>query len=576
MLRALSVLVLGLAATATTQGVEQRTPVYFLADELAAADGLADTTRGTVGTESAYVVRNTSAHVATRPLRVPAGAELRLQLGVDGSASGDGRRARFSVRARRPSGESATVMTRAVLAEGPAWVETRIPLEPIRERLGSDLRLVFKARAEGGAVPLWGDPTVVAAPGGSLRRPPFNVVLVSIDTLRADRLGCYGGPATRVLDRIASEGALFEVATGAAPSTRPSHATMMTGVYPCVHHLGVAPGDELPAGLPTLAQMLRAHGWVTAAITEGGYLDTAFARGFGTYRVDAAGTLEQPAGRVEDVVADARGWLAPHADEPFFLFVHTYQPHFPYTPPAPYRSPPAPTDRRIAHNPTVPPAEYQAYDPDLYDGEVRYTDDALEPLFAAIRGLGRETLVVVTSDHGEAFGEHGHFLHGEELYEEDLLVPFLWWDPVRIPPGRRISRLVTGPVDIVPTVLDLAGIERPAWLNGRSLAHALREDPPTAVGENMVYSELAAPAGGVHRVAVRGADWKSIFLYPWVRDSPMTLLTLSTDPGERHPTDISRERAVSWTTYLADECARGVAASTREAAGERLGASPRR
>ncbi len=556
MLRAGAALVLALAAAAAAEGTARRTPVYFLADELAAATGLAEATRATVGPESGYVVRSASPHVATKSLHLPAGAELRLRLGVDASGHADGRRARFSLRARARDGASATIMTRAFRADEPAWVEARIPLDQVGERLGPDLRFLFKARAEGGAVPLWGDPIVVAPPGDALRAPPFNVVLVSIDTLRADRLGCYGGPATPTLDRIASEGALVEVATGAAPSTRPSHATMMTGVYPCVHHLGTEPGDALPAGLPTLAELLRAQGWVTGAITEGGYLDAAFERGFGTYRVDSAGTLERPTGRVEDVVADARGWLARHADERFFLFLHTYQTHFPYTPPAPYRSPPA-TDRRIARNPAVPAAEYEAHDPDLYDGEVRYTDATLGRLFAALDdlGLGRETLVIVTSDHGEAFGEHGHFLHGEQLYEEDLRIPLIWWAPGLLPPGRRIPQ-VAGPADILPTLLQLAGLQPPAWVQGRNFAPALREDPPIVVGENMVYSELSLPAGGTHPVAVRGADWKSIFSYPWIRDSPMILFMLSKDRGERNPADISRERAVSWTTYLGQECAR--------------------
>jgi arylsulfatase A-like enzyme len=260
---------------------------------------------------------------------------------------------------------------------------------------------------------------------------------------------------------------------------------------------------------------------------------------------------------VEDVIADARAWLTRHADERFFIFLHTYHTHFPYTPPAAYRSPPATDRRRIVHNPAVPPAEYEAHDPDLYDGEVRYTDAALAPLFATIDAISPTTLVIVTSDHGEAFGEHGHFLHGDQLYEEDLRIPLIWWAPDLIPRGRRI-RSVAGPADILPTLLQLAGLQPPAWVHGRDFSRALREDPPTAVGENMVYSELSLPAGGIHPVAVRGADWKSIFSYPWIRDSPMTLFRLNTDRDERNPADISLERAVSWTTYLTQECARAI------------------
>src|SRR5439155_26727442 len=166
-----------------------------------------------------------------------------------------------------------------------------------------------------------------------------------------------------------------EVAVAAAPSTRPSHASMLTGVYPCVHGVGADGGVGLPAALSPLAEILRQKGYTTAAITEGGDLDAAtFARGFGSFRVNSAGTLDRPTGRVEDDVADARAWLARHADERFFLFLHTYQPHFPYTPPARYRNRPAGTD--------------EAYDPELYSGEVRYTDDSLAPLFGALAELG--------------------------------------------------------------------------------------------------------------------------------------------------------------------------------------------
>ena len=483
---------------------------------------------------------------------IPTGAELRVRLGVDSLRSGEAPPARFVVRARARAGRSATLLARTL---DPAhnrseatWIDERVALDGVRDSLGPDLQLVFKAKSARTAgrlgFPLWGDPVIVGPPGDASAPAPRNVVLVSLDTLRADGLGCYGGPSTPTLDRIAHEGALFEVAVAAAPSTRPSHASMLTGVYPCVHGVGADGGVGLPAALSPLAEILRQKGYTTAAITEGGDLDAAtFARGFGSFRVNSAGTLDRPTGRVEDDVADARAWLARHADERFFLFLHTYQTHAPYTPPAPYR--------------TVD-AEKRSREPDhdLYEAEVRYTDDALAPLFAALDGLGLDerTIVVVTSDHGEAFGEHGSFFHGDHLYEEDVRIPLIWWAPGLIPSGRRISA-VAGLADIVPSVLRVVGIEPPAWVHGRDLTRALLQDPPVVWGENMVYSENLRSPGASHAVAVQGAGWKSFFSYPYPPHGEMTFVHLAKDPGERNPMDISYD-SVSWTVYLAKECRR--------------------
>jgi arylsulfatase A-like enzyme len=539
-------------AASGTAGAAPRVVLHMLADEAAAAHGQAEPARRTLGSVSHYVLGDPGAvRIATPQVRVPPGAEVRLALAVETEPASSP--VRFAIEARTVT-RAAALLSRTLRPAPSDWTDIRISLDEARLRVGPEFGLVFKTRTERGTRLLWADPRIVGPPDTGPARP--NVVLVSIDTLRADRIGCYGGPPTPTLDRLAAEGAVFEIALGAAPVTRPSHATMLTGVYPCVHRMGVAPGDELPAGLPTLATLLRRAGYTTAAITEGGYLDGAFARGFGLFRTDAAGTLERPGGRVEDVVADTRAWLAQHPDEQFFLFVHTYQPHFPYTPPARYRADPSP---RMVRSPAVPAAMYATYDPDLYDAEVRYTDDSLAPLFAALEdlGLARETVVIVTSDHGEAFGEHGRFLHGDQLYEEDLRVPLIWWAPGRIPPGRRLPA-VASLADVVPTVLDLTRLHAPGWLHGRDLARALVGDAPAVSGENMAYAELPDAGAPTHLVAVRGWQWKSIFSFPYVPGSPMTLFVLPTDPQERNPTDISREHGVSWTFYLTQECERAM------------------
>jgi len=386
---------------------------------------------------------------------------------------------------------------------------------------------------------------VAALPGSCTRTPepapvrsPFrNVVLISIDTLRPDRLGCYGGAPTPTLDAIARAGAIFRVAVTPAPSTRAAHASVLTGVYPCVHGVSDDPATRLPVRVMPLAEILRGQGYMTAAVTEGGELDEdTFGLGFESFAVNAGGTLDLPAGRVEDGVAAARAWLTRHADGPFFLFLHTYQPHAPYTPPAPY-------------------GDAQGTDADRYAGEVRYTDAALGPLFTALDTdqLRDHTILVVTSDHGEAFGEHQHQGHGE-LYDEDIRVPFLWWAPGLIPAGRQIN-VVAGGVDIAPTVLALLGIPIPPWMQGRDLRAALFEDPPRVAGTmNMVWTELPARRAVSRRIAVRGIDWKGLFSWPYAHGGKVFVNVFKYDPHEEHPQDVIYGDRVSWIPPLDASC----------------------
>lgn len=376
-----------------------------------------------------------------------------------------------------------------------------------------------------------------------------NVVLVSIDSLRPDRLGCYGGAPTPTLDRLANEGALFTLSLTVAPSTRVAHASMLTGVYPCVHGVTDAPTTRMPSRLTSLAELLRAQGYATVAIAEGDGLDEAtFGRGFASFQA-TAGTLAQPVGRVEDTVGRTLAWLAGHPPAPFFLFVHIDQPH---APSAPHR-------------------DEARTDADLYTADVRYADAALAPLFAALAAvpLRSRTIVIVTSDRGEAFGEHQHTGHGE-LYEEDVRVPFLWWAPGLIPASRRLTVVSSG-VDVAPTVLAFLGIAAPSWMHGRDLSQALLHDPPRVFGENMVYSEIPAARGGSRRMAVHGVDWKSFFVWPYPPGGPMTVTRLNDDPGEDHLENVDGN-GVSWIPYLKDICTRSAALVGAPATPDRAGA----
>jgi arylsulfatase A-like enzyme len=433
---------------------------------------------------------------------------LRVSLGlVDPSSAGLAPvPARFRLSLESRDGRSVRLLERALDGDA-AWEEERIALAPT----GTEFRLVFETEPAGArrpAFPVWGDPTIlVRAPATPLRR---NVILVSIDTLRADGLGAYGAilSGTPTLDRLAAEGAVFDQAYAAAPWTLPSHTTMLTGLYGCVHGRGLRDGS-LPSGISPLAELLRRAGYQTAAFTEDAQMSPAdFQRGFGTFAARTPTWSEK--GQVAETVASAVAWLARHADEPFFLFLHTYEVHAPYQAPPPYRDLLDGGDRTEACR---PPAVQAAADRARYAEEIRYTDSVLADLFAALDALGLAggTIVVVTSDHGEAFGEHGRFGHGSSLDEEVVRVPLIWRAPGLVAAGRRI-RAVTSLADLVPTVLELLDLPLPTLLQGGSLAPLLRDvDPPVweEAASRVAFSELLG--GARDAVLVRGANWRVAF-----------------------------------------------------------------
>jgi len=319
----------------------------------------------------------------------------------------------------------------------------------------------------------------------STPRPPAtarHLVLVTIDTLRADRVGVYGASAlTPRLDRIARDGAFAAHATSHVPLTRPSHATIFTGRLPW--ELGVR--DNLsPAELPPtplLAEMLKGRGFKTAAFVSSIVLDRrgGFARGFDRYddsfpKTDNADLLATLQKRGADTVRSAIAWLdEERAADRLFLWVHLYEPHDPYEPPEPYAT-------RYRDRP--------------YDGEVAYADALVGELDDALQrlGLASQTLLAVASDHGEGLGEHEETLHGFFVYETTLAVPLILRGPGIVAGGRIESNV--GLVDLLPTSLDLLGIAPPnGWQPaGTSLAAALRGGAaPTAASPQ--YAESLVP-----------------------------------------------------------------------------------
>jgi len=288
-----------------------------------------------------------------------------------------------------------------------------------------------------------------------------NVLLVTIDTLRADALGSYGGPAaTPNLDRLARQGVRYDFAHAHAVVTLPSHTSILTGRYPFEHGVRDNSGYRLAAATPTIATLLKAAGYHTAAFIGGFPLNARFGltRGFDVYddrMGEAHGPIEfaLPERRAEAVIATAQAWIRTQPDQ-WFAWVHLFDPHAPYAPPAPF-------NRQYADRP--------------YDGEVAYVDQALAPLFESVKSQARPTFIVVTADHGEALGDHGEATHGLFAYESTLRVPLILAQHIpgqEAPERTEASSVPVRHVDLLPTMLSAVSLPAPAGVPGRSLLQA--------------------------------------------------------------------------------------------------------
>lgn len=286
---------------------------------------------------------------------------------------------------------------------------------------------------------------LTAVLGLSLLAARPNVLLVSVDTLRADHLGCYGSAlgATPRLDRLAAAGIRFADVSSPVPLTRPAHASLLTGLYPFEHGVQDNLLHALPEAVPTLATRFRAAGYRTAAFVGSLIVarESGLARDFETFSDGAPAERKAvellAERRAEAVSAEALEFLG-KVEPPFFLWVHFYDPHAPYDAPAPYRD-------RFPGN--------------AYAGEVAYVDAALGRLEDALaaRGIAGSTLLVVTADHGEGLGDHGEQEHGVFVYQESLAVPLLLSQPGVLAAGSVVSEPVRL-IDVAPTLLQAAGL----------------------------------------------------------------------------------------------------------------------
>ena len=343
----------------------------------------------------------------------------------------------------------------------------------------------------------------------------LNVVVVTLDTTRADRLGCYGfrGVETPNLDALARDGIVFDHATATVPLTFPSHSSIFTGLVPPHHGVRDNGGFFLDQEKVTLAERLREAGFATGAFVAAWVLESKWglAQGFdeysddfelSKYKVISLGTVQKQG---DEVMTNALAWLETVQKRRFFAWVHLYDPHTPYEAPEPFAS---------------------RYPKQPYLAEIAYTDQVVGRLTSWLRekGLLERTLVIVTGDHGESLGEHGESTHAYFIYDATTHVPLV----IRTPWGVKGRRaLQTSSVDLMPTVLDLVGLPPQPGIDGHSLARPMLD--PGAHAERIAYSETYFPRyhfGWQHLRAARSQQYK------YIEAPEPELYDLAADPGE--------------------------------------------
>lgn len=400
------------------------------------------------------------------------------------------------------------------------WFDDKLDLSDFADR---KVKLLFKTSASDSTTGL-SNPSVWVNPILLERntRKKINVILISLDALRADHLGCYGHfrDTSPNIDRLAQEGVLFKNAIAQAPYTLSSHMSMLTSLYPSFHSVNTLEKGYLPSSIPTLAEIFYNDGYRTFAITGGGqfHRQFSFSRGFESF-IEGTHAQKEVESKVEEVIA----FLEKERNNNFFIFLHTYQIHSPYLPNPPYDTLFDPDYEgsidgsmntiRLVNKKKIPcSARDFEHVAALYDGDIRETDIGLSRLWEYLRqsSLDKNTLVVITADHGDEFGEHGEIGHSGHLYDEVLKVPLIFRLPGVLPEGKMISTQVQS-IDILPTIMDITGVK---WKNpnfqGRSLLPMIKSSKPVKWKEQAFSERLAAD--GIHWRSFRTPSSKYIFI----------------------------------------------------------------
>lgn len=535
--------------------------------ELAALDSLLIAT-ATIAGESRFALFAAPGTELRRSVDVPEAGMLSFGYGIEAGSSGavgDGLVFEVALRSRF---RTRTLFSRHLQPptglNPAAWHDARVSLAPFA---GRRVELIFRTLASpaGGRNRVgdharWSSPRVWAHREASRPQGEPDIVLLTIDTLRSDHLGCYGyaRDTSPHLDELAGESILFENVFTPVPRTSPAVASLLTGLYPRSHGLRTLV-DALATHHQTLAEYLDARGYTTGAfVTQNLARRTGLAQGFDTF-VDHDGLhISHPGARAERIAAKAMKWLERTEGEKRFLWLHVWDPHFTYEPPPPFdrwfvAQPPGSFDlyERIRSgalrlgdayfHSDLEPIELQ-HAIDLYDGEIRYVDEIFGEVLEALRRSGRfgSSLIVVTSDHGESLGEHGYsFEHGEYLYDGTLRVPLM----IKLPSGEYGGRRAPWDVsliDVMPTLLEAVGISAEG-LQGSDLVRALREEkaPRDEIFAETGRSFFAEnprrylPGLAGHWTSLRDERWKLIRI-PKPDGDDHELYDLQVDPRELH------------------------------------------
>jgi len=401
-----------------------------------------------------------------------------------------------------------------------------------------------------------------------------NILVIAIDSLRADHLGCYGYPhaTSPNIDAFAREGALVERFVCAGLPTHPSFTTLYTGQHPITHGIVAhGPRNALGKDSPFLPQVLLEEGYTTCAVDNLATGRLWFRRGFEYYIDPSMRHSLYIDVTSEELNARAIPWLKAHADEPFFMLIHYWDPHWPFNPPARYQhlfyegNPTDPGNRAlerwwqhplgaVAKDTWMRRPEGLITDPDyitaLYDREIRHVDDGVGALLGALDrfGLSDDTVVVLLGDHGESLVEHGIFFDHHGLYDVTLHVPFLVRWPGHVAPGTRLARMLQHH-DIAPTLLDAAGVRIPREMDGESFLGLLTGASDAAGRERAVSCECTWQA----KWSLRTDRHKLILARaPDLYGSPeRELYDLAADPREeRNMADENPELAAALTDEL--------------------------
>lgn len=485
------------------------------------------------------------------PLSIAKGASLRMSVSAPAAAGP------LEFRLERPPG---TTVYREQIPAGPDWHPIALDIPPGPD--GSP-GFAISLRTDSDATVFLGSPILLEGTGKS---PPRRVILYLADAMSARHMGSYGYKVntTPVLDRLAAGGALFLDCVSQSAWTRPSIVSILTGLYPPAHGV-ISWSDRLPPAVQTLAESFRREGFFTisfitnpnAGVSTG--LDQGFDAVFETpaitgpflegEEIPGAGLLSS--GTSLAINDQFFPWLKRNHDLPAFIYLHSMDPHFPYQPPPPF-------ERGLGGSALPGEDRAMARRRSLYDGDIAFNDRQIGRILDLLELLGgkEETLLVVTSDHGEEFGEHGGIGHRNHLHGVATHVPLILFQPQLIPAGVRITGRVET-IDILPTILDLLGLPIPEQVEGRSLVPSLHggELPEKPAYSHLVRREAAEDRDGLRRADPIGeiALWQGSWLFMHGDYSPRhpawdRLYDLDADPGEqidvggRHPGKVARFR----------------------------------